>query len=114
MQTLEQKLDAIFASLESLKAKEDRPLPSVLTFKRAAFELSIGLTKLKSLVRAGKIATCEVGDRKGIPSSEILRIARPQGASAPMRSGGRKAQPKYDVNAELAKLDAATKKRRRR
>jgi hypothetical protein len=82
-----QNLEALLAEL--LKQLEQLPrqvsttaLPSALTKKHAARELSIGITKLKAMVRSGAIATCDVGGKQQIPRSEILRLTTPNGKRA--------------------------------
>jgi hypothetical protein len=112
MQTAELELLSLLrAEIQELKTHR---MPTVLTYKAAAFELSVSLTVLKSMVRSGEIQTCARQGRKGIPASEILRIAQPKIAAAPRRAGGRKAQPKYDAKAEAEKIRASIKADRKR
>lgn len=52
--------------------------PLVLTKRRAAQELSVGLTKLEQLIKGGLIIPVKIGAAKMIPMSEILRLATPK------------------------------------
>lgn len=110
--TVDEMLAALRAEMHDLAQGR---LPVVVTYKRAAFELSVGLTKLRAMIKAGHIQTCELMDRRGIPSSEIYRIAGAKTAvRPPPRGGGRRAAPKYDAKAEAEKLTAALKADRKK
>lgn len=53
-----------------------KPVPMVLSYERAAQELSISVPTLKRMVRRGEITPVPVAKRMGIPRPEIERIAR--------------------------------------
>lgn len=74
MDALQGLLERLLMEVQALRADPGR-LPTVLTKKRAAAELSISLSKLKGLIRAGEILVCEVGGTTGVPASEVRRIA---------------------------------------
>jgi excisionase family DNA binding protein len=88
-------------------------LPQLLTYQRAAHELSVSLTKVRRLIKAGVLPTIKLGGRKYIPSREIERIARSastQNVSRLRTSGGRPKAKRYDAKEEAAKLRAKLKK----
>ncbi|QQR47795.1 hypothetical protein JKA73_17830 [Myxococcus xanthus] len=108
-------LERLLLEVQALRGGMDKPLPTVLTKKRAAEELSVSLSKLKAMIRSGEILVCEVGSTTGVPSSEIRRIAaarssvkapRPSGARA--RSSRRATSP----TEEAAQVRAALRKQR--
>lgn len=91
MNEVETKLDELLNEIRGLK--REAGLPTVLTKRRAAKELSIGLTKLEQLIAGGQIATCDVGDRKMVPASEIARLATPKALSPKSRPSPPKRGP---------------------
>lgn len=105
----EESLERVF---RRIMAEHAGPLPHVLTMERAAEELSIGLTKLKGLVRSGELLACTVGLRKMIPSSEVRRLATP----APVKRHQRRtaAPIAYDAKAEAEKGRALLKAKRKK
>lgn len=84
-------------------------LPKLLTMREAARQLSCSRTKLKQLVREGKVATTVLGRRRMIPLSEVERNSKPQ-ASAPRPDR----QPKQALSPaeEAAALKAAIRRSR--
>lgn len=66
-------LEVLLAEIRSIRSEQR--LPTVLSKKLAARELSISVSKLKALIRAGDILTCKIGRTTGVPSSEIVRLA---------------------------------------
>jgi hypothetical protein len=88
-------------------------LPSVLTKQRAARELSISLSKLKGLIRAGDIAVCDVGKTTMVPASEVLRLAKAMRRVAPQRARPVKRTRQQGLNPaeEAAKVRGALKKK---
>jgi excisionase family DNA binding protein len=81
-------------------------LPHVLTPKLAARELSISVWTVREMMKAGELATCKVGKHKGIPRSEIERLATPPGPKVRPTTGRPKGQP-YDAKEEAARARAA-------
>jgi len=67
--------ERLMGEMKALREDRERSLPTVLSKRRAAEELSISLSKLKGMIRQGAILVCEVGGTTGIPASEIRRIA---------------------------------------
>lgn len=116
METTDAKIDRLLALVGDLQRKvEERPapLPTVLTKRRAATELSVSPSKLKAMIRKGQIMTCEVGDSTGIPSSEVLRIASAQGRPKPERPARTPRPPRVPKGpTEAEKIRAALGKRR--
>lgn len=106
---MEQKVDALMAMLETMAGRTS--LPRVLTMKRAAYELSVSRSKLKTMVRRGQIRTCEVGSRPGIPLSEILRIEQVRLVEKSLQTSlrPRRAAP-YDARAEAQAIRDAIKR----
>lgn len=73
-------LERIEALIMELKAELSRrgatPLPTLLTLKMAARELSVGMTKLRELVAANVVLTVPLGGRPMVPRSEIERLSK--------------------------------------
>lgn len=112
---VEKLLEELRDELRQLREKVESPLPRMLTYERAAQELSVSVTKVKQLVRAGALATCEVGKRKHVPRIEIERIERSASFAATPRSAPRPARARaerrpYNAKEEAAKARAALKK----
>ena len=99
METTDEKVDRLLAMVAELQRA--RTLPTVLKRKDAARELGCSLTKLKEMLKDGRLMECETG---GIPSSEVLRVAGSlKRSNKPKR--GRPSKPKaapFNVEAELA------------
>lgn len=113
-QDVELLLAQLRDEVRQLREKVEAPLPRMLTYERAAHELSVSMSKLKQLVRAGALATCEVGKRKYIPLIEIERIERSatfsgKSARPPRSPAGKKP---YNAAEEAAKARALTRQRR--
>ena len=70
METTDEKVDRLLAMVAELQRA--RTLPTVLKRREAARELGCSLTKLKEMLKDGRLMECETG---GIPSSEVLRVA---------------------------------------
>jgi len=87
--TLERILEELLVELRAVK--NSAALPTVLTKRRAALELSVSLSKLKGLIRAGEIMVCEVGSTTMVPASEIRRLAQSARAQASNSSSSRPA-----------------------
>lgn len=102
---------------EVREARTWAALPTVLTKRRAARELSISLSKLKALIRDGELSVCEVGRSTMVPASEVLRIAdsaRREEATATQRPRqSRKARGTSPVE-EARKVRQSLKKHPRR
>jgi excisionase family DNA binding protein len=118
MQTQEDVLEHLLREIAKLNEKVDRlqggRMPAMLTFEEAAREMSIGLTVLKRMVKDGAILVIDgVGERRRIPSEEILRFVRSasRATTAQKPASGRKAQPRFDAKAEAAKIRADRKHR---
>lgn len=103
----EQSLERLF---RRIMAEHEGPLPQVLSMERAAKELSIGITKLKRLVRDGVVLTCTVGLRRMIPSSEVRKLAVPASTKAP---GVRPRKTRRGENDEEVRKILEIAKRRR-
>jgi hypothetical protein len=105
---MERELRRISAALELITQRIGVPeLPSVLTKKRAAKELSVSVSKLKRMIRDGRIFTVEIGRTQMVPAREIERLA------TPVETKTRKAKktPLRVVGAdEAAKVRAALKR----
>lgn len=110
--SMEQVLEALLAEVR--EAKNWTALPTVLSKKRAARELGISLSKLKTLIRTGDLATCIVGRTAMVPASEVQRIAAVRKKPvAPARSGrarSKKASTR-PTPSEAEKIRAALKRR---
>lgn len=89
--------------------RESDRLPVMLTYRMAAHELSCGLTKLHVLIRQGKIRTRMVGGQPMVPASEVLKFAKLEDRPPRQKKGA-----PYSLEAELAKVDAHLRKKRRR
>lgn len=104
--------DEITPELKRLAEKVESPMPPILPYRLAAQKMSIGSTKLKSMVRTGEISNCLVGQRKMIPSSEIYRLSQPIRVKA-RTSGGRPKVNAYDARAEAQKGRERLKRKRK-
>jgi excisionase family DNA binding protein len=103
---------------ELMRRLQEMSLPLVLTKKEAARQLGVKRTTLDSLIASGQLEVLRY-DEDGHPritSAEILRFVseKARGARttpAPRPSRAAKSQ-RTKVQGELAKLDAALKRRR--
>ena len=111
METTDEKVDRLLAMVAELQRA--RTLPTVLKRKDAARELGCSLTKLKEMLKDGRLMECETG---GIPSSEVLRVAgslKRSRTPKPRTSGGRpkvQAVRPADVKASVAAALKAERK----
>lgn len=83
MKTLDEMSRELRAEFKALRAevqelRETMVLPGVMTNKRAAKALSIGLTTLKLMIRRGQISTVAIGNRQMVPASEVRRVSTPK------------------------------------
>ncbi len=62
--------------MAELRERGATPMPTLLTLKAAAGQLSIGMTKLRELVNAQVVMTTELGGRQMVPASEIARLSQ--------------------------------------
>lgn len=70
-------LERIEGLMERIKAVlEERvaPMPMLLTMKGAAHQLSVGMTKLRELVKLNVVLTIALDGRQMVPASEISRL----------------------------------------
>ena len=76
MEHIEESLRRIEAKLEQIARKVDMGSapPSALTQPQAARLLSIGMTKLKRMVREKQIRRVKIGGRWMVPMSEVVRL----------------------------------------
>ena len=65
-------LDGMVRELERRGA---RPLPTLLRLSDAARELSVGMTKMRELVKAHVVMSVQLGGRELVPRSEIERLS---------------------------------------
>lgn len=77
-------MDDILAVLGRLEGglaqllERSRPaLPLVLTVKAAAEQLSVSERTMRALVASGRVASVLVGNRRMVPSSVLLELAKP-------------------------------------
>lgn len=110
--------DRLFRELRELRKQmegvvkfaELSRLPQAMPYKRAAFELGIGLTELKEMVRLGMIGTVTYADgkRPKIPVEEIRRLTtlRPEPTAKP-RGKPSKKRLRADDDLSPAEADAA-------
>lgn len=91
------ELRALGRKLEGVMKLVDGKLPQAMKYSRAAFELGVGLTELKEMIRIGLIQTVVYapGKHPKIPLSEIKRLTtvKPLPVEKPrVRSSRRKEQ----------------------
>lgn len=55
--------------------------------KEAAFQLGIGLTKMREMVRTGEVLTRSIGDKPMVPRSELERLSTVGAPTPPARRG---------------------------
>lgn len=108
LREIHETLDQIAAQLKVRYA----PLPLMLSREEAAFQLSIGLTTLKGLMRDGFIVGCQVGGRTMIPLAEIERIAA--GGLATQGAKPAKQPPPNNTKAEAKKVLEALRRSRKK
>lgn len=109
---LEKLKAAVRAAVREILA-EERGIPMVMTYQRAARELDCSVTKIKGLVTDGHLLPVTIGKRKMIPRTELLRISQPDGPRPPSRRSGRPKAIRYDPTVESEKLAAMRAKRGR-
>lgn len=84
--------------MQSIRAEMRRltgELPLLLTFKQVARELSVSITKVKQMVRAGVLQTVRL-EPKGhprVPAAEVTRLAS-KGSDLKRPRAGRQTRPK--------------------
>lgn len=113
MESAEQLLREVLRALGRLEERASpESLPMVLTPKRAAEELSIGLTTLQEMIARRELLTVKVRGRHMIPTREIIRISTPKEthAKTPAPKGHSK---KVDVRTEAEKVLSALRKPKR-
>ena len=105
-----ERMEELICSIAERLERVDRPLPHILNRREAARELSISLTVLKGMIRRGEIAESqELGSRRGIPRSEILRLATPTQPKKKPPSG-RPPPRAPDARSEAERIRALTKR----
>ena len=105
------RLEAVATRLEAVHA----PLPLVLTVKAAAAQLSVSERTMRGLVASGEVPSVLVGGRRMVPSSALVELARnvPPEAARKARPGRQvHAGLRLDMEAELEKLAAVSRRRR--
>lgn len=115
LRALDVRLDRFFeelrAELAPIRAALQTPLPTLLTLKRAAQELSMSPSTVKRLIQAGKLGTRKLGGRRMVPASEIRRLASLPGPTPRRGGGGSRMRTETTRNAGDA-IRALTKRRR--
>lgn len=96
--------------MQSIRAEMRRitgALPLLLTFKQAARELSVSLSKVKQMVRAGILQTVrlEPNGHPRIPVAEVTRVAA---AATSRRTGATSRSPRSRVAAGSGKAARET------
>ncbi len=118
---IEEEVRAMRLEITRLLDRVDRPLPLVLTKKRAAKELSIGITKLKGLISAGLITTIMMDRVSMISTREVRRVATdgthpakaPRGKAPPRPRKASKTSTAAEEVERARELLAARRKQRR-
>lgn len=107
-------LDRLERGMAELAARVRPSLPLVLTVKAAAAQLSVSERTMRTLVADGKVPSVLVGGRRMVPSASLLRMAQPVEQEASTKRAGRRprAAARLDMDAELAQLQAVSRRRR--
>lgn len=115
LERLTEQIEGIARTVEGISRRMDaldRPLPHVLNRKEAARELSISLSRLKAMIRDGEISqTLPLGKVRGIPRSEILRLATPAQPTKRAKGGPRRVKPAGDVRSEAEEFRRSLRNR---
>jgi len=95
----------LLSELRALRGRLSEPKPSRFTLRAAAWELSISLTTLNRLARAGLVRVRQENGRRFVPASEVARLSEPDEprTRAPR---GRRSEP-YSASAEAAAARAS-------
>lgn len=99
MERIEALLSGLVAEIERRGSK---PLPTLLKLSDAARELSVGMTKMRELVKRGVVLTTTELGHVRVPRSEIERLATVERPKVAL-----KGEPKR-LAASLAKLRETT------
>ena len=103
-------MEQLLAELRVLVA--GAALPQALDYERAARELSISVSQLRKLIRAGDVAIVMIGKRPKVPASEVRRLCSvkplPTVPRATSKQYGREG---YDTKSEAAKARASLRRR---
>lgn len=102
---IEKELRLIRQELERI-ATAGRPLPGLVTKEQAAEFLSVSKATIDRMVERREIRLAPMGGKgrhPRIPMSELHRLATPV---APASRGAPKKGKRFDIHAEVAKLDA--------
>lgn len=103
------EVSELLAFIRDLAAS--RGLPTLLTLKAAARELSVSETTLKGLVRNGDLQVVRIGARRMVPASEIRRLAIPPKRQEKKRGAFRPRTHLQEVEALRERLRRDRKKR---
>lgn len=113
---MEKELEGLISQLREVIVglKHSTALPTVLSLRLAAHELSCSTSKIKLMVRKGQLVRCPVGDGWGVPREEILRIAntRETKRAPKVRAGTTKQRTAQDARSDAAAFRASLRKRR--
>lgn len=99
MRTIRHELDRINKSIAELRPALRVETRAVST-KEAAKLLSIGLTKMRQLIKNGTVLMVDVGSRRMVPMNEIERLTTPK-QEAPKAMGGRRPRKHSESSADL-------------
>lgn len=71
-----ERIEVLLVGLQKeLERRGAQPLPTLLTLQAASKELSVGMTKMRELVKSHVVMTVQLGGREMVPRSEIERLA---------------------------------------
>lgn len=114
VQTLMQELLRRLERIEEIAAMPR--LPTMLTKKMAAHELSIGLSTLKGLIRRGDLLVTQVGGRTMVPVSQVRKFlsipAAARGAGPLPREPLGSSNRRKAARSEAERIRAALKSQR--
>jgi hypothetical protein len=91
-----------------------RQLPSVLTVKMAAVELSQSVRKIQILMAKGILSAVTIDGRKMVPRSEIERLSTPKAAALRSRVALQPKPPPQSLTDEINAARDSAKRRRLR
>lgn len=111
-QSLEQQLAEVLAELREVrKAVGGAGLKRLFSYEEAATAWAVSPSKVKQLVRQGRVRVTAIDGRKLIHVSEIDRIAEPVASRAPPKTKGRPKNKSLSLAEEIAAAKAYAKKR---
>lgn len=105
------RMEELICSIAERLSEVSKPLPTILKRADAARELGVSLSVLKGMIRRGEVLESQKrGETRGIPRSEILRLATPTQPKSRRPSGGGPRKPRAAGGSEAERIRALTRR----